>query len=215
MLDFEDTDRAARQKASASKGKIPSLSKKEKRKKRTKLAKEQSEEQDDDEFKINIYSGERDILEKTKKPRQQIIEDKEYLRIFNNWRRYDLPATVFALSGLILALINYEMDISNKDYVIYDVDVITTKYEDAMQTDRFRVGHSVLLRYFILITTILAIVCLVARHQYKIKWMNKYFNQALIREKRHADRSLNFYYNQAIVGDGDELLESRRDILIK
>ena len=60
-----DTDKAGRRKTSAFKGKIPSL-----RKKRAKLTKEQSEEQDENDFKINIYSGERDILEKTKKPRQ-------------------------------------------------------------------------------------------------------------------------------------------------
>ena len=206
----EMEDKSGQQKILTFRDKIPSL-----RKKRTKMVQEKTDEKVENDFKINIYSGERDILEKTKKPRQQITEDKEYFRIFNYWRRYDLAATGFALCGLALALVNYEIDISNKDYVIYDVDVITTKYDDAMQTDRFKDGHSVLLRYFILITTALAIVCLVARHQYKIKWMNKYFNPALTREKRHADRSLNFYYNQAIVGDGDELMESKKDVLIK
>lgn len=123
------------------------------------------------------------------------MEDKEYFRIFNYWRRYDLAANLFALSGLIIALINYESDISNKSLVIYDVDEIMSKYENAMQTDRFKIGHTVMLRYLILLTTGLSILCLIARHQYKIKWMNKYFNQALIREKQHADSSLNFYYN--------------------
>ena len=79
-----------------------------------------------------------------------------------------------------------------------------------METDRFTNGSTMFFRYLILLTTILAIICLIARHKYKILWINKYFNLALKREKNYNDRSLNYYYNQAIVGDFDDLTESKK-----
>lgn len=84
-----------------------------------------------------------------------------------------------------------------------------------MDTDRFRDGHTVPTRYLMAVTTILSIASLVARHKQKIKWINEYFNLALKREKHHAARSLHYYYNQAIMGDSDDLMQSRKDVLIK
>jgi hypothetical protein len=53
---------------------------------------------------------------------------------------YDLGATIFALLGLGCALVNYEIDIGNKDLIIYDVSIITKNYSNALDTDRFRDG---------------------------------------------------------------------------
>lgn len=51
-------------------------------------------------------------------------DDKEYFVIFNTWRKYDLLTTIFTTCGLFLAILNYEVDISNKKMIIYDIDVI-------------------------------------------------------------------------------------------
>ena len=74
------------------------------------------------------------------KRQDEIDDDPEYLRIFNYWRMYDLGATVFALLGLGCALVNYEVDIGNRDLIIYDVSIITKNYSNALDTDRFKDG---------------------------------------------------------------------------
>lgn len=125
--------------------------------------------------------------------------------IFNTWRKYDLLTTIFTTSGLILAIVNYEVDISNKKMRIYDVDIVK-EVANAMETDRFRDGHTIPTRYLMAVATILSVISLVARHKQKVKWINEYFNLALKREKHHAARSLHYYYNQAIMGDSDDLL---------
>jgi hypothetical protein len=40
-----------------------------------------------------------------------MAESKSYMKLFNLWRRWDLSATIFSILGLILAIINYEIDI--------------------------------------------------------------------------------------------------------
>ena len=42
-----------------------------------------------------------------------MAESKNYMKLFNSWRRYDSLATVFSILSLILAVINYEVDIYN------------------------------------------------------------------------------------------------------
>jgi len=128
---------------------------------------------------------------------------------------YDTLATIFAFSGLICAIVNYEVDIGNRKLIIYEVDIITKNYKNALDTDRFRDGNTALFRYFILLTTILAFFCLIIRHLYKIQWINKYFNLALKKEMNHNARSLTYFYNQAIVGDYEDLTDSKKNNLIK
>ena len=108
---------------------------------------------------------------------------------------YDLLATIFAFIGLVCAIVNYEIDILNRNLTIYDVDVIAANNIKALETDRFRDGHTQLFRYCILFTTILAFFCLIVRHLYKIQWINKYFNLALKKEMHHNARSLTYFYN--------------------
>ena len=47
-------------------------------------------------------------------------ESKEYYRIFNYWRYMDLLSTIFAVIGLIIAIINYEKDLLNGELDIED-----------------------------------------------------------------------------------------------
>ena len=37
-------------------------------------------------------------------------KDKEYIRIFNKWRDYDFMCCIMATLGLVVQIINYEMD---------------------------------------------------------------------------------------------------------
>jgi hypothetical protein len=38
-------------------------------------------------------------------------ESKEYMKLFNSWRRCDTQASIYAILGLILAITNYEIDL--------------------------------------------------------------------------------------------------------
>ena len=40
-----------------------------------------------------------------------MIESKNYGKLFNSWRRYDSLTTFFSCLSLILAMLNYEIDI--------------------------------------------------------------------------------------------------------
>ena len=46
-----------------------------------------------------------------------MAESKNYMKLFNSWRRYDSLATVFSILSLILAVINYEIDIYNNQII--------------------------------------------------------------------------------------------------
>lgn len=50
-----------------------------------------------------------------KKKDEQIKKDREYHRIFNQWRFYENLSTGLAMVGLLLGIINYEYDIT-QDY---------------------------------------------------------------------------------------------------
>ena len=167
---------------------------------------------------MNIYSEEKSrtssqILSKTVAVSSY---DKQYFEIFNTWRRYDLLTTIFTTFGLFIAILNYELDILNKKMIIYNINLLEqNKIVNAMESDIFINGYNIPIRYLMAVTTILSIVSLVLRHQQKVKWINEYFNLSLQREKHHAARSLHYYYNQAIMGNSDDLMQSRKDFLVK
>ena len=43
---------------------------------------------------------------------EQLKRHKEQYKIFNRWRDFDFITTILAMSGLTLAVINYEFEIS-------------------------------------------------------------------------------------------------------
>ena len=49
------------------------------------------------------------------KSKGRLDESKVYFNIFNNWRRMDFLSTMFAMVGLVIAIINYEIDIATKE----------------------------------------------------------------------------------------------------
>jgi hypothetical protein len=90
-------------------------------------------------------------------------------------------STVFAIIGLLLAIINYELDIRNKE-LKFDPKEIMDKGITAMEMQKFKDPYTRAIRWAILATSMISLICLINRHQYKIRWINLYFNISLKRE---------------------------------
>ena len=63
-----------------------------------------------------------------------------------------------------------------------------------MASARFNAVHTQILRYCILVTSFIAIVCLILRHYYKNIWLKKYF-----RIDAKSEENIYFYYHQQIL----------------
>ena len=74
------------------------------------------------------------------------------------------------MMGLILAIVNYEIEVNMK-FNALDPKAVP----NAIDTDRNQKAPTNLLRLIILFTTVLACFCLVMRHRYKTEWLNEYF----------------------------------------
>ena len=58
------------------------------------------------------------ILVKQKKlSKQKQKNDDDFHQIFNEWRAYDFCSSLFAMIGLIVGLINYELDAFNEELI--------------------------------------------------------------------------------------------------
>ena len=117
--------------------------------------------------------------------------------------------TVFAIFGLSIGIINYEVDV----YRFEVMSFFTENFHDdltlkAMNSDRFLAWHTPVLRWVIFISTLMALACLIMRHYYKIQWLNQFFRtiqQVQTESKKQKERSgssLFLFYNQAITGSG-------------
>jgi hypothetical protein len=103
--------------------------------------------------------------------------------------------------GLALAVANYEIDIVN-----FQTKLDPDRIPNAMDDPRNAKDSTNLVRLIILITTILAIVCLIIRHYYKIEWLNKYFQD-------DQETHIYYQYNEVIIGKGaDNIIERKRMI---
>ena len=83
---------------------------------------------------------------------------EEYHRIFNRWRNYDFLTTVFAMFGLCFSIIYYEHAVTeHKDPLDPKV------YPDPLKLPRNTGTISNVCKSIIIITTVLALVCLYYR----------------------------------------------------
>ena len=66
--------------------------------------------------------------------KQMIENDKQFHEIFNNWRRFDILTAVFSMTGLVLAVTNYEIDVHwfSDEFTAAEVQDVA-----AMDTKRF------------------------------------------------------------------------------
>jgi len=82
--------------------------------------------------------------------------------------------------GLALAVANYEIDMRSGFMPLNPI-----AHPNAMDDPRNKKASTNMVRLIIMITTFLAVVCLITRHYYKIIWLNKYF---------HLDSDTHIYY---------------------
>jgi len=128
------------------------------------------------------WAGAESMFANKQAKEDRLIESQKYFRIFNYWRWLDLLSTVFAIIGLLLAIINYELDIRNGELDLEDPKDIIREGKSAMDMKKFKDPYTRSMRWAILATSMISLFCLVNRHQYKIRWINLYFNISLKRE---------------------------------
>jgi hypothetical protein len=108
---------------------------------------------------------------------KQKADSNEYHKIFNKWRMYDLWTTIFAMIGLSVMIVNYEIDVWFFGIQTFYMEDIAN--EDmvlrAMTSDRYTSFHTKALRWIVALTSIAAIFSLLMRHKYKILWLNRFF----------------------------------------
>ena len=100
---------------------------------------------------------------------EQLKRNKEQYKIFNRWRDFDFITTILAMSGLTLAVINYEFEIGAN---LEPIDI--EAHPSPMTLPRVNRGQTNLVRLIVMITTILAIICLVTRHYFRCVWLNSF-----------------------------------------
>lgn len=88
---------------------------------------------------------------------------------------------MLAVFGLVLTVVQWEINANS-----YFDPSDPAKFADAINDPRNRSVSSKMTRLVVLITTILALYCLVKRHEYKTQWLNQYFND---------DEQTHLYYN--------------------
>ena len=98
----------------------------------------------------------------------------------------DFLSTIFALIGIVLAIINYELDLRNDEIDKFDIENLVRKIDSgkitAMDMPRFTDSYTKKMRWIIFATSMLSLLCLIHRHILKINWINLYFNKAFLKE---------------------------------
>ena len=125
-------------------------------------------------------------------------KSSEYHKMFTKWREMGLYSAVFGGIGLALTMLNYE----------YDVVMFKTKLEpslipNAMDDVRNAKSWTNTIRIVIFLTTIMAIICLIMRHHYKIEWFNKYFQD-------DSETAIYCQYNEIIMGRNSNEVKHRK-----
>lgn len=90
---------------------------------------------------------------------EQLIKTKEeiqkkYEKYYNKWRDYDLLTSILSMTGLVIAIIDHEYNLTLKDY------------------DPRNPLHDSYVRMIITVTSLLAIVSITLRHYQKTQWLN-------------------------------------------
>ena len=127
-------------------------------------------------------------------------KQKEYHRIFNQWRDYDFITTILAMIGLALAVANYEIEML--DEFGYSVGSKHSEKQRVIDPDNVQRN---LVKAIVAFTSLLAVGCLAMRHYYKILWLNKYFHQ-------DSETHLYYQFNEIIIGQDptQHMIEKKR-----
>jgi len=130
------------------------------------------------------------------------LQQREYHRIFDQWRFYDFCVTVFSSVGLVLGMVSFELgknldtssDHNDRSIDVAYNDPFSAQVNAAMSSVRYRALETRLFRWIIFVTSLAAIVSLFVRHYYKNQWLKKYF-----RINAKAQENLYSYYSQTIL----------------
>lgn len=86
--------------------------------------------------------------------------------------------TLFAMVGLLIMIINYEIDVwffGIQTFYMEDFDGDDMVHR-AINSDRYKSFHTKIFRWIVFLTSMCALGCLLMRHKYKIMWLNKFFS---------------------------------------
>lgn len=81
--------------------------------------------------------------------------EKSYHDIYMKWRNFDTLTTYLASIGFVLSIILYEINILNN----YKID--TNQYPNAIDHPRLNNMETKVLRYIILVSTLMAVISLI------------------------------------------------------
>ena len=92
-----------------------------------------------------------------------MFEQKQYQKIFSNWRLFDNLITLFAMVGLVMAIVEFELDIRCMRDSEQCRKIEGNSGIDAMKSYRFNERQNKILRTIIFVLDLMAITCLFMR----------------------------------------------------
>lgn len=113
------------------------------------------------------------------------------------WTQAETMTTILAVAGLLLGIIAYELDIANS-HQIFRID--REKYPDPLKHPRNMNKWTQPLRLAIAIMSLLAIMMVIIKQYFMVRWMNEFFpkQDAYTRE---GQPNLFVAYNENIAGN--------------
>ena len=114
-------------------------------------------------------------------------QQPELEALHKKWITIEFFGMIFSISGLILAILEYEWDLDNGGYkglgLIPDTGDDTSMEIEKAIHDRLDDKWTFVLRSINCVTCVLTIAMLILRRYHHIIWVNKYFHEELKREK--------------------------------
>lgn len=95
---------------------------------------------------------------------------------------------ILAIIGLLLSICTYEIDVTH-NLKAHDPKL----YPDPMDLPRNVSKYACIGRWITIVSTIFSLICLIMRHHYILKWINKYF-----RDENRDPNSIYFMYDEII-----------------
>ena len=113
---------------------------------------------------------------------RQVNKSKEFHELYNFWRRLDTSIAFFALFGLFLGIVKYELDVIIYKEIIFE-GIGTTSEEEidgmdldelAMASGRNNSKYNEPIKLTMFVTSMLSIILLIMRRYYELQWNRIY-----------------------------------------
>ena len=113
---------------------------------------------------------------------RQVNKSKEFHELYNFWRKLDTSIAFFALFGLLLGMVKYELDVIIYKEMIFKGIGTTTEdeidnmdlYELAMASGRNNSKYNEPIKWAMFTTSMLSIILLIMRRYYELQWNRLY-----------------------------------------